>query len=315
MKKLLALMLIFSMFFVIGCSEDDVDEFDTLVTYLEEDNYINNMGSWIMKESAPTLPLTDYFILDLRAAEDAAPKIGYNTVHIEGAKMSTLGTMFDDVVAAADKPILVTCYSGQTASFAHALLQMKGIEAYVMMFGMSLHDAAGVKDLWDAKCSDKNADQLVFDSSPDLPTFGYPELDTGEEDAEDILDARIDEAIAAWGAGLLVSSDDVIANPSAYNIMNYWPTSDVPTHEGNPYITLGHIDGAYQLIPNTLTQDENLSVFDPDGTNIFYCWTGQTAAAAIAYLNVLGYETKSIAYGFNNMNWSALNGHKFPKTP
>ncbi len=59
--------------------------------------------------------------------------------------------------------------------------------------------------------------------------------------------------------------------------------------------------------------DENLSVFDDQGTNIFYCYTGQTAGAAIAYLTVLGYDVKSIKFGFNNIYWSELPGHKWPK--
>ena len=103
----------------------------------------------------------------------------------------------------------------------------------------------------------------------------------------------------------MISSDDVIANTDAYNIMNYWAEAD--------YLHYGHIDGAYQLTPGTLTNDGNLSAFDPDGTNIFYCWTGQTAAAEIAYLTVLGYDVKSVKFGFNNMNWTALAGHKWPK--
>ena len=115
MKKLLALMLVFSMFFVIGCSDDDdkVDEFDTLVTYLEGDDggYVNNMGSWILSESA--VNTDDYLVLDLRSAEVFAATPN----PIAGAVNSTLGTMFDDV-AGTTKPVLVTCYSGQTASFS-----------------------------------------------------------------------------------------------------------------------------------------------------------------------------------------------------
>ncbi len=299
MKKLLALALVFSMFFVMGCSEDDdkVDEFDTLVTFLEGDDggYINNMGSWILSEAS--VNTDDYLVLDLRSAEhfSATPN------PISGAVNTTLATMFDDV-ANATKPVLVTCYSGQTASYAHTLLNLKGIEAYTMKFGMSWHDVS--LDKWTVKCSEKNAGDLVTTASPALPSFDYPELDTGEKDAEDILDARIDEAIAYWGAAL-VGADDVIAAADDYNIINYWPEAD--------YLGYGHIDGSYQVTPGTISMDENLSVFDPEGGNIFYCYTGQTAAASIAYLKVIGYDAQSIKYGFNNMNWEGLSGHKWPK--
>ncbi len=303
-KILYFMLIIVFMIFMVGCDkdEDPINEFNVLVEYLEGDDggYVNNMGAWVLAEGA--VNLADYLVLDLRTAVDFA-----NTPNeIPFAVNTTLGGMFDAIdnlakTASIDK-ILVTCYSGQTAAYAHMLLRLKGYNAYSMKFGMSWHDAS--LDKWTVNCSDKNAGDLVSTASPTLPTFDYSELNTGEETGEAILDERIDEAIAAWGS-LLISADDVINNTSAYNIINYWPEAD--------YIGHGHIDGSYQVTPGTLTVDENLNVFDDQGTNIFYCYTGQTAAAAIAYLTVLGYDVKSIKFGFNNMYWSELPGHKWPK--
>ncbi len=303
MKKLLALMLIFSMFFVMGCSEDEVDEFDTLVTYLEGDNggYINNMGSWIKNSgnvgaTETKIDFADYTVLDLRKVEDFTP------MHIADAINVNMTTMFDEAENAT-KPILVTCYSGQSASYAHTLLRIKGYEAYVMKFGMSAYDAT--LDKWTDNCKETYAGDLVTTASPTLPSFDYPELDTGEKDAEDILEARIDEAIAAWSAGMLINASDVFGSEDSYNIMNYWTNDN--------YTGYGHVNGSYQLDPNTLSLDENLSVFDPEGGNVLYCWTGQTAAASIAYLKVIGYDVKSIKFGFNIINWAGLSSHKWPK--
>lgn len=298
LNKLLILLLATSFLFFVGCEDEDdaINEFEVLVEYLEGDDggYMNNMGSWILSEGSVTL--SDYLVLDLRSSDDfdATPD------PIADAVNSTLTDMWTHAESAT-KPILVTCYSGQTASFAHMLLRMKGYEAYVMMFGMSWHHED--LDIWTAKCLDTYANDLVTTASPALPTFDYPELDTGEETAEAILDARIDVAIEA---GLtLVTSADVMADPATRHIINYWSETD--------YLGYGHIDGSYQVTPATLTMDGNLSVFDPAGENIFYCYTGQTAAAACAYLTVLGYDVNSIAYGFNNMNWTALGGHKWLK--
>ena len=121
---------------------------------------------------------------------------------------------------------------------------------------------------------------------------------------EDILDARMDDAIAAW-ATTLTSAGTVIGATSNYNIINYWSETE--------YSTRGHIDGAYQVTPATLTMENNLSVLDPDGENILYCYTGQTAAATIAYLALIGYDVQSIKYGFNNMYWTGVEGHRWPK--
>lgn len=301
---LLAASMMFTMF---GCGdEEEINEFEVLVEYLEgtDGGYVNNLGTWIMTEGS--VNLADYLVLDLRSGTDFAATPN----PIDGAVNTTLSGMFDEA-AGSDKPILVTCYSGQTASFAHTLLRLKGYEAYTMKFGMSMHDES--LDVWTANTSDQYADDLVFTESPALPEFDYPELSTGFDTAEEILDARIDAAIAAWGEGLLIVAGDVIATPSAYNIMNYWGDGDV--NGVLDYIEHGHIDGAYRLPPTTLTTDGNLSAFDPAGSNIFYCYTGQTAAASIAYLTVIGYDVKSIKFGFNAMYWSELPGHKWGSCP
>ncbi len=301
MKKLFALTLVLSMFFVMGCSDETtkVDEFDVLTTYLEGTNgdYINNMGSWILGAGVlnANFDYSAYTVLDLRSATDFA------AMAIPGAINVTLTNMFD-AAEASTKPILVTCYSGQTASFAHTLLRLKGYEAYVMKFGMSSYDAS--LDKWTSNCSDQYANNLVKTASPTLPSYDFPKLDTGKDKAEDILDERIDVAIAAWGT-TLIGAGTVIASPDNYNIINYWSQTE--------YLDHGHINGAYQVTPGTLTKDENLSVFDPAGGNVLYCYTGQTAAATCAYLDVVGYEVKDIKFGFNNMHWTELPGHKWPK--
>ncbi|MBC8322212.1 MAG: hypothetical protein H8E70_01430 [Candidatus Marinimicrobia bacterium] len=303
-KGIVLLLTVSMMFFMFGCEDEketeSINEFEVLVEYLErtDGGYVNNLGSWIVGAGVlnADFDYSAYTVFDLRSADD------YAAMHVEGAINVTMTSMFDEA-ANASNPILVTCYSGQSASFAHTLLQLKGYEAYVMKFGMSTFDES--LDKWTSNCSDQYSGDLVTTTSPTLPSYDYPVLNTGFETAEDILDARIDVAIAAWGAGLLISAGDVISNASAYNIMNYWSEAD--------YLGHGHIDGAYQLTPATLTMAENLSVFDPDGSNIFYCYTGQTAATSIAYLTVIGYDVKSIKFGFNNMYWSELPGHKWPK--
>ncbi len=303
LNKILITVFALTFLFMVGCEDekDDpiietVDEFEVLVEYLEGDDggYMNNLGSWIMTEGSVTLD--DYLVLDLRSEE-----VFNNTPNpIAGAVRTTLTDMWTHAESAT-KPILVTCYSGQTASFAHMLLRLKNYEAYVMKFGMSMHDQAN--DSWTGNCSNAYAGDFVTTASPALPTFDYPVLETGFETAEEILDARIDYAISQWPT--LITAANVVPDPSAYNIINYWPESD--------YLGWGHIDGAFQVTPGTLTTEGNLSTFDPDGENIFYCYTGQTAASACAYLTVLGYDVKSIKFGCNAMIWDVMTSHKWSK--
>ena len=302
------LIAVFSIFMV-GCEKDEdkaVNEFEVLANYLENNDldWINDMSGWVFPED-PT-KYNDYLILDLRAAD------AYNATPnpIPGAINVSLADMFDVVEANAktnSTKIWVTCYSGQTAAYAHMLLRLKGYEAYSMKWGMSLHSQD--TDKWSSvKASGSpfvgHAD-WVFTASPALPTFDFPVLDTGFDTAEEILDARIEAAIAAWPT--MVDKNAVMDNLDDYNIINYWVEAD--------YLGMGHFNGAYQVTPKTLTTAENLSVFDNEGTNVFYCYTGQTAAAACAYLTVLGYDVKSISKGCNAMIYDGMTKGKWYQDP
>jgi len=285
-------------FFMVGCdkAEDPINEFNVLVEYLEgtDGGYINNMGAWIKDLGA--INTNDYFVLDIRATAD------YNNEHIVGAVNSTMAGMFD-AVASATKPVLVVCYSGQTAAYAHVLLNLKGIEAYTLKWGMSIFSQA--HDKWTANCSNVLANDAnwTMDASATLPSYDYPELNTGKDKDDDILDAQIDAAIAK---GLqLIAGTDVASNTAAYEIFNYWAQAD--------YAHYGHIKDAYQLTPSTLKSSENLGAINSDETNVIYCWTGQTSAAVSAYLTVLGYDVKSLKFGANSMIYDELTASKWPK--
>ena len=76
---------------------------------------------------------------------------------------------------------------------------------------------------------------------------------------------------------------------------------------------MGHINGALQVTPKTLTKEGNLSVFDPSsGDNVLYCYTGQTSAATVAYLYVLGYDVKTLVFGANSMIYDHMTAGRWP---
>ncbi len=309
MKRVMSILLAFMLLFVMACSDngsdgdnEQVNEFNVLTDYLEDGDpttlaWVNNMSGWIKDYSDVKDNLSEYLVIDIRAADD------YDAYHLPDAVHSTIPGVFDKAASSKER-ILVVCYSGQSAAYAHMLLRLKGYEAYSLKFGMS--SVRAENDVWTGKCSNQFADHenWVKTESPDLPTFDYPELSTDKESGEAILEDRITEAANTWG-DRTISSGDVVDNPESFNIICYWPESD--------YMGYGHIDGAYRVDPNTLTRDGNLSVFDPAGNNVFYCYTGQTAAASIAYLKVVGYDVKSIVYGANNMIYDEMTGHKWPK--
>jgi len=305
MRLLLVLSLVFALTMFFGCSEstkEEINEFEALADYLENtdpnyEGWVNTMTGWVVDYANIQSNLGDYLIVDIRPAADFA-------MPLTGAINTPLANIFDVVDGHTGK-ILVVCYTGQTSAFAHMLLRMKGYEAYSLKWGMSIVDAS--LDRWTNNCSNAfwGASNWITGASPALPTFDYPELNTGKDNGPDILDARITAALGVWGTRMITAST-VMANPANYNIINYWSQAH--------WDAMGHINGAVRVQPQTLKRAQNLSVFDPStGDNVFYCYTGQTSAAAVAYLYVLGYDVKTIAYGTNAMIHDNLIANKWPK--
>lgn len=82
---------------------------------------------------------TDYTIVSVRAAAD------YQAGHIEGAINIPFGkgmqASFDSIPM--DKPVILYCYSGQTASQVLGVLRLLGYEAYNMPGGMGAEGGSG----------------------------------------------------------------------------------------------------------------------------------------------------------------------------
>jgi rhodanese-related sulfurtransferase len=89
--------------------------------------------------------LADYYVLDIRAAADyAAGHIAgaVNVPFADVAKPAALATL------PADRPILVVCYSGHTASTATAILDLLGYDAWTLRFGMLSWKPASPTAIW-----------------------------------------------------------------------------------------------------------------------------------------------------------------------
>jgi len=82
----------------------------------------------------PAYNLADYYIVDIRSAKDYA--IG----HVPGAvnvPFATIAKPENLVNYPTDKPIMLICYTGHTASMSSSILNTLGFNAWVMRNGMS----------------------------------------------------------------------------------------------------------------------------------------------------------------------------------
>lgn len=313
MKKLLKYLLILTLIptlFLTSCKEDDDaiiggdNSFTTLTSYLVDNNMDlpDVLASWIV--GAPATAdlnafLDTYDILDIRAAD------AFDAGHIEGAVHSSLGSILTDA-ANTSKPILVACYTGQTASHAVVALRLSGYaDAKVLKWGMSGWHST-LSGPWLSNSGDTNGASAA--GSPNWvttpvtanQTFPLPSYTATANTGPGILEERVQAMISGGFKG--VASANVIASPTDYFINNYWAQDDVDHY--------GHIAGAYRILPLSIENGE-IANLNSEKTIVTYCWTGQTSSMITAYLNVLGYDALSLKFGANSMIYPELESHKF----
>mgnify|MGYP003454439415 CR=1 FL=1 len=84
--------------------------------------------------SPPAYNLADYYIVDIRSAAD------YAKGHVLGAinvPFATIAKPENLVSYPTDKPIMLICYTGHTASMSSSILNTLGFNAWAMRNGMS----------------------------------------------------------------------------------------------------------------------------------------------------------------------------------
>jgi rhodanese-related sulfurtransferase len=241
--------------------------------------------------------LGTYDILDIRGAAD------FDAGHIEGAVNTTLGGIVD-AAANTTKPILVVCYTGQTAGHAVVALRLSGYsDAKVLKFGMS-----GWNSNTAASWEDNTGNVAVGHSNwVDAPgsvtspeTFDTPVINTTATTGAAILAEQVAKMLTGGFKG--VANEAVLASPANYHINNYWASTDVEHY--------GHINGAYRIQPLSIAGGQ-MANLDASKEVVTYCWTGQTSSMITAYLSVLGYNTASLKFGANGMIYDDLESHKF----
>jgi rhodanese-related sulfurtransferase len=284
---LLVLMLVVSFTFT-ACSGEttepaDANEETNVVENEESDdneletaamNYFANMTSSNMMGAEEFVEKVlagdvDSYILDIRRTED------YEEGHIKGAVNIPYGTDISDNLENIpnDKPLLVYCYSGQTASQTIALLNVAGFEAINITSG------------WNGAISQVEG----FEEAVETQANELPEATT--EIAEDIK-----EAIAKFYEG------DTIHKISAEDTYTFVEEEDesvvlLDIRREEDYEE-GHIDGAINL-PYGKGMEEGFGSLPKDKTIVVICYSGQTADQTNAILHLLGFDALGMSGGMN----------------
>jgi rhodanese-related sulfurtransferase len=312
MKNLMKVSVLAVLFFAVivsSCKEDADDnvepkrqtdeEFQTLISHLQSENLDIDglLNGWITTASDVNDNLSNYYVIDIRKSDD------YNSGHIPGAVNSSLGDILTTAQDAGDKTIVVACYTGQSAGHAVTALRLSGYkDAKVLKWGMSGWNST-LSAPWESNTGNAASDGGWVDSPGSIveATEEYDDPDITETGTgAEILEARVNALLSNGFNGVV--NADVLGDPGAYFVNNYWASEDVE-HYGN-------ITGAYRIKPLTLSGGEYKKL-DPESTVVTYCWTGQTSSMLTAYLHVLGYDAVSLKFGANGMVYDNLESHKW----
>lgn len=298
----LVLVLVLMMGLMVGCDDPKEEEtpFETLSKYMVDNDLdaTTVISGWTIAASAVNGHTDEYFIIDIR------DEARYNAGHIPTAVRSDYA---DVLITAEDNteglPIVVACYSGQSAAHAVVALRLSGYpDAKSLLFGMS--SWAMQFDSWTNSCASIAVGDANW-STAAAPTLmsenDDPVITTTQTEGAAILAERVDAILAGFKG---TSAATILAEPTNYQVINYWGADD--------YALYGHIAGAYQVTPGILTiADDGLDILDPNAQIATYCWTGQTSSMVTAWLTALGYDATSLKNGANALIYSELQAHKW----
>lgn len=301
------LSILFLAFIVSSCEKEDekkVDESLVLTEFLESvdsplmKDYVNtDMPAIISATDLKTANTTgEVYIIDIRAAADFA------TGHIANAHnvpVADVLTHIESVDLTGYTKVAVVCYTGQTAGYVTTILRIMGYDnAFSLKFGMASWNAAFAGG-WKAAIGNGYASQFVSTPTAKAEAGELPVLETGYETGQEILEARVADVLSKGFDVAKITNQAVFDNPENYYIVNYWPAAQ--------YDDPGHIPGAIQYTPKeSIKLSADLKTLPTDKTIVVYCYTGQTSAALVAYLRILGYDAKSLLFGTNGMIYDKM---------
>ncbi len=299
MKRIVAVAVLALTIPLAGSAAYAQTAYETLTTYLAEHSLdlSDIMTEWALMPPDVFADYGDYFVIDVRS--DSLYKAG----HIPGAVRSSFVNLLTTARQAGDKPILVVCKTGQGAGFAAVALRLSGYtDAKVAIFGMSIWNAEF--DVWSSGTSSVAVGHANWttDAAATPETFADPEITTSQTDGEALLAERVQ--LLLDNGPRMVTGGTVLENPSDYFVNVYWPADTLTKY--------GHIAGAYNIVGDLSIDGGGLSNLDPADTIVTYCYTGQAGAFVTAYLNVLGFDARFMAFGANGMIYSELESSRWP---
>ncbi len=229
-------------------------------------------------------------VIDIRNAKDFA------SGHIANAINLKMSELIDYARANGlhfyDKVIMV-CYTGQTASYSAAILQMLGNQnVHILEWGMcGWNKKFNIK--WNKGISDKGVDNLVTKEYPKHEISALPDIENRSSSGEDILESRARTLLkSSFGKSAITfeTAEGLAITKKAYVICCQCDSTYKKGHIVNS--VLYNQKKSFDIKTDLLTLPR-------DKTIVVYSDKSLKSAFITVYLKMLGYKAKTLKYGAN----------------
>ena len=272
-----------------------INEAEILLQYLEENGDIVNHPDIPFFINAEEIHNSqngsNILVVDVRSPRDYRRGHIAHAVNVQPADI--LSYFEESIEPNSFSKIAIVCNNGQLSGYVAAILRMLGYNnIFNMRFGMSAWHDDIARRHWYANISDDLLGKLETTPHPKNEPGSLPVLQTGNTDGYSILRSRAAEALNINWEDVVIDYLDVLEQLEDYYLVNYWPIS---------LYDQGHLPGAIQYNPKkAFRSEEDILTLPTDRPLVVYCFTGQNAAYANAFLAVMGYDIRSLEYGANS---------------
>lgn len=281
-------------------------------------HYFEAQGDYINSNEVPSLVdatevfanLTNYLIIDVRDS------LEFYNGHIQGAKnlsnTELLNYLQSNDISSYNKIVIVSA-NGQSSAYYTCLLRLYGYgNIYTMNFGMAYWHT-DFANTWLQKI--KNSPNIEKYNNIDYPKGLLNDLPAVLEKSGKNIDEAVKQRIASFiSRGFIDKMDfsdinmtsDIDIGNSMYFIcygigdLYFQPARD-GTNGHPPNSILYWQSSDFQSVKHLQTLPANQEI-------LVYSYSGQLSAVVVAYLNVMGYQAKSLLYGACQLIYSRMAG-------
>ena len=329
MKRLSKILLTLFLIITNGCLEDkniptvnfELDKTAKLLDYFE------SQGDFVNTEQAPGLisvtqlfsNQSEYTILDIRPVDEFINGHIQNSVHVSTDR---LYDVVDSLYSLDQtKKISIVSKNGQSSAYFVCLLRLAGFNnIFSVKYGMAYWNIDFAED-WLQSLKDAEDVDNTNENYPKLSLSRLPGLDlpSSLNSSRELAVYRIKQVIKnGFKAGINYEADfDPLIQSTnlkiCYGTERLYIMPPLQEGKGHPVGTIWYWDNPvfeFRSIKSLQTLPSNSPI-------IIYSADGQLSACMAAYLTVLGYNTKTLLFGANQLFYSRmisdpeLNGDTF----